>query len=610
MIPKSASIAPWLTLLLLTSAHAAPVTLGLRPCEAGESWSVSMAIEEDWSADDLDDFEGFIAGRINPVQGFADGLALRGKSAASEGRTLGEYWMARALWKQGLLHLAHQGFAALAAKPLKKDRASIQAAALGCLAQIHLQMPSLGIPAEVAERLPDYPSSQPLWDVAMLELRNELAKDNFSRSRADGYLKMLSLSGSQVHLARAMVEQRESHHRAAIEAFKAYFAANRTVRPLEAKLEDHARVMYARALFSNGQYDAAIEQYKLVSRNSNELANSLSELAWAYLQAGRYTEAIGTAITLQAGGLRHTFTPEAPMVMAMALNEICQYPESVRAINSFRRTYEKPFRWLVAHQKDEAASFYEGALAYIKKSGNVSRVIASEWVRSPVFLSSQAELNLLVDERANGGKIPAAGIAQQNAQIAEILKFIDGFKSRFEFALKERKNEDDDLPMQITHDLKLLRRKLVTYYRLRKSAPIWRGMIAHQSKQAPAIRSERVAAIHRDLAQRTTRMTTQLEEIAENLQLVEVEIYNGASQDIIWQNAHPEYKELAKKINDDAVKSTREKVWDWGRVTASNSEAEDGATEIWEDELGSFKADLVDNCSSKDKYLALKFGKK
>ena len=55
----------------------------------------------------------------------------------------------------------------------------------------------------------------------------------------------------------------------------------------------------------------------------------------------KYPEAIGTAMNLDGGGLRHTFAPEAAMVSAMAMNELCQYPDAVREITVFRRNYEK-----------------------------------------------------------------------------------------------------------------------------------------------------------------------------------------------------------------------------------------------------------------------------
>jgi hypothetical protein len=128
--------------------------------------------------------------------------------------------------------------------------------------------------------------------------------------------------------------------------------------------------------------------------------------------------------------------------------------------------------------------------------------------------------------------------------------------------------------------------------------------LANHQKQAPGIEKKHTADIESDLKIRTDRMLTQLQEVAENIQLIEVEIYNGASEDIIWQNAHPGYKKVAKDLdNEDADRAPASKVWDWGRTRIAS---DNDNVEVWEDELGSFKADMVDNCSSKDKYLALK----
>ena len=103
-------------------------------------------------------------------------------------------------------------------------------------------------------------------------------------------------------------------------------------------------------------------------------------------------------------------------------------------------------------------------------------------------------------------------------------------------------------------------------------------------------------------------MLNQIEEIAENNQFIEVEIFNGASQDVIWQNAHPDYKEVVSRLNDEQKKSSKEKVWNWGKA-AYNITDDEESHEIWEDELGSFKADLFDNCSSKERYLSVKLNK-
>jgi hypothetical protein len=62
---------------------------------------------------------------------------------------------------------------------------------------------------------------------------------------------------------------------------------------------------------------------------------------------------------------------------------------------------------------------------------------------------------------------------------------------------------------------------------------------------------------------------------------------------------------MADSLKSDTVQVQASKTWDWGRVPAGEEEGE-----VWEDELGSFNANLVDNCSSKDKFLALKMGRR
>ncbi len=77
--------------------------------------------------------------------------------------------------------------------------------------------------------------------------------------------------------------------------------------------------------------------------------------------------------------------------------------------------------------------------------------------------------------------------------------------------------------------------------------------------------------------------------------------YNGASQDIIWKQAHPDYEAVAQDFRKEDGGTIASAVWSWGRVRGDLTEE----GEYWEDELGTFKADLYDNCASKDRYLAL-----
>jgi hypothetical protein len=119
------------------------------------------------------------------------------------------------------------------------------------------------------------------------------------------------------------------------------------------------------------------------------------------------------------------------------------------------------------------------------------------------------------------------------------------------------------------------------------------------SSESGRIQTALASQISDDLNQRASLMVKQLNAAVENIQLVEIEIYNSAGEDMIMENARPGYAEAAKEARDNALKHKRPQgnVLDWGRFPAK--EAENGKAEIWEDELGALKTDIADVCPKK-----------
>jgi hypothetical protein len=248
------------------------------------------------------------------------------------------------------------------------------------------------------------------------------------------------------------------------------------------------------------------------------------------------------------------------------------------------------------------------AVKYVKKTPgfNVPDRVAGEWVRSPLFISSQEELNLLFDEKESTVALGKSGAREQSKIAERLLLKAKDLPKRLADAKKKMK-EGDRLPSMLLSDMLTLKEMIIHYRRLQQAAPVWRTILANYRKSVPATEKKLLGAVNQDLRDRSRRMLTQLEEIAENIQLIEVEIYNGASQDIIWKNAHPDYQKVAAKLTEEHHKEQAARTWDWGRTPAGLGMDDDGA-EVWEDELGSFSANLFDNCESKDRYLALKMG--
>ena len=581
-------------------------------CTTGERWQIEPIAHPAWSDwlswQDL--FGASVRGKLIPVRAFSEALALRRRARTPLPRVFSEYWISRALLDGKLPHIARAGFASVASQPLPAEFAALRLAALECLNVIQRRYPSLPLPDSVASQLPR------LLTLASTEAERETAREAIgSRLRqaiSDGALaderKQLAAllgaeSGAHGDLARGLLAASEERHEDATEHLEKFLARPEPVSPpslvrLNA-LRDHARLLASRAYYAQERFAQSIRHLQSIRKNSNELARSLPELAWSFLLAGKHREAIGTGMNLQEGVLRRVFAPEAPMVMAMAMNELCQYPDALRAIETFRKHYEPSYRWL-ERWNQQPRPLYDMAVSFVRKQDHeLPAAVAGEWLRSPIFIATQEEINLLFDERDATTSLGRAGSREQNrmssdirTQGAELLTRVREMKKK-RLILPGR-----PLPEEIVSELGEIKRRITHFKRLRAAAPLWRSILAKHQKTAPRLERLLVERVNHDLARRTRRMLALLDEVAENNQLIEIEIYNGASQDIIWQNAHPDYREVARGLAQERPTNEGE-VWVWGGATAEGGE-------VWEDELGSFRAELFDNCSSKEKYLSVK----
>ncbi|MBS1985418.1 MAG: hypothetical protein JST16_14730 [Bdellovibrionales bacterium] len=588
-----------LTLGLVLGAHVAQAAkdedLGAkRACSSGESWNLGGHLNDAT----VKEFEEFLLGTRAPVQGFADALALRRRSSDDKARAFAEYWMARSLEKLGFVHLSQRGFAALAARDADKSALRVQLAALECLVRIQEKYPTLELPVSVSARLARFPRGEVLSQAALVELRKRVGE---GRPHAE-VQPVAELIDQEPHkrFAQILVSANKADHEKAI-ALGREFIADRS-QPGYDRYVDDVRLLLGRALFSRGQFAPAVDEFKLISRSSNALAQSLSDLSWAQLRDNRPNEAVGTAINLQSGGLRRTFAPEAPMVMAMAFNELCHFPESLKAVEYFRTAYADSYAWLQAWyaEGNQHAPLYPKAVGFLRKEKGVPEKIASEWIRSPLFIARQDEVQVLLGAKAVAEKAEKQGVETQRQLAAKLLEMIKDIKARVDKA-RQASGESTELPHLLRQDIGKMKDLLVSYRRLRRAAEPWQAMVAADAKRSPGERKRLVAEMEKSFQDKNLRMYMTLEEIAENLHFLEVEIYQGATQDIIWQNAHPDYKQLVLTFKKESSVQAS-KTWNWGSISGGLS----GTHEIWEDELGAFKADLFDNCESKDKYLSIK----
>jgi hypothetical protein len=309
---------------------------------------------------------------------------------------------------------------------------------------------------------------------------------------------------------------------------------------------------------------------------------------------------------IRTGSLRNAFAPEPIMVAAMALNELCNYQDSIRTIQAFINDYGATFDWLMKNKKSK--DLYAELLKFIKdrKSSAVPVKVATEWMRAPGFLMRQEEINRMIEHPRKLVDVQRRGYQEQMKMTSEFILKTGNFIKQVKvekLKLKPGEELSSDLSTRYLETKRELRR-LSRYYR---SSKIWKNLSRKYEKRIPGYRKMVVDHVDKELLSVNKQMLQTLNNVRENSDWIEVEIYNGASQDLVWREAHPDFDKVSKEIDSATEEEApASQVWSWGRFQGSDIEQ----AEIWEDEVGALKADINNQCDKKNKYLKLKLTKR
>ncbi len=560
------------------------------PCTAAEQWTLRNRSHSTPSW--IQDFHDFSSKKTGPILGFAQGIKLSRLSLilknASFERDFSEYWVARSLLEMKLYPLAHRGFSSLFENTRDPD---LKRASFVCLAKIQSGFPDLKLPNWELESRISWTDSE----------SNSLAQALIG---SDSPL-IQTLPREQGSLLRALHELKKRNATKSIPHFQEYFhhITTHPGSPLT-RYQDEAYLAFGRALYSVARFKEAQLAFQKVRKTSNLEIEALSNLSWAYLADGKYDDAVGIGIQLRSGALKAAFSPEPLMVSAMALNELCLYPESIRMIRSFVKEYEESYQWLKSHP--HPMNGYDLTLLALKGSKDSPRKLASEWIRNPQFLARQIEINDLIrtPDRIESTQRDAyaeqvrmsRGATQSLMALIETMKELKKSKIR----AKAQSEAVPDTLVDRYRQIKRSLRKTAEFYRASK---IWKKLAASHLRELPKLRKELVEKVNRDFTRRNQKLLSNLESVRRNSDLIEVEIYNGASRDLVWKSAHPEFEDTKGDWKAEKTSPDHRENWSWGRIR--NSDLEN--SEVWEDELGALKADVQSLCKAKDKFMKLGF---
>jgi hypothetical protein len=249
------------------------------------------------------------------------------------------------------------------------------------------------------------------------------------------------------------------------------------------------------------------------------------------------------------------------------------------------------------HDLTESArpALYPIAIQFLKKQPiSVPSRVASEWIRSPIFLAHQDKIHLLFDQKKAVDAWAQNGKRIQNEQARQLLKGAQDLRKQYRSA-KILMKPGDELPVSLLANFQTLKKNLTHYRRLTRAAVLWKKILISAERRSLLKKQDWIHKIEQELSSINHKLYQDLIEFAENNDLIEVEILNGASDDMIQKNAEGKNSRRKRKLGEqktsDSALSSGD-VYQWGESASTLS----GSGELWEDELDSMKANLTNQC--------------
>lgn len=487
------------------------------------------------------------------------GFRLAQSKTSWEVRELGDFLKARAYFGDGLVHLAYDRFMEMLVQPLQPGVPLVgRHGALQCIIKIQQDFPTLSFGKAPIANLIQW-MKRPELDSAgredfgrALVVRMKEVVNNWDESEANDIIAALGTIKGYALYGQALAAQRNGHYAKVLALWERLIEGGELPSAFN-RDRDTLLILYARDLYEAKKYEKAADILRMVPRDSNYLAQALSDLTWSLLQAGKRREAIGAAFNIQKSLLTRVYAPEAPLVASIALHEMCQYSRALKNAVFFKKKYYPVLIWynkLTPAQKEKP---YQLLTTALRKKGGVPNLVLLEWLRSPEYRAYQLEANLLFDEKKIAYVLHSQRVASEKGA-----QWVKDWKA----------------PLPRFYNDVRLRQKTV-------------------GKNMNTV-----------LTHLTNRIAKQVAKMAENVQLLEVEIFDHAGEDMVWRNVNPEYQAWL----DVQPPETRAKdlYWEWGTMPTDPKVI----SEIWEDELGWTIGSVQDECKNKEHYKEEKFGGK
>lgn len=173
----------------------------------------------------------------------------------------------------------------------------------------------------------------------------------------------------------------------------------------------------ARVLYQKKDWDAAIEAYRSVPRDSQFWHDTLFESSWAMLRSGRFRSAMSNFHSLHSSFYEDTYLPESLLLRAIVYLYICKYDEMDKTLNLFGRIYKPVYKSIDAVLNSNATpekyfNMMNDMIRLTNKEGSskmstpLPYVVATKISREADFQNSFQYIRKLIEERRKVQSLP------------------------------------------------------------------------------------------------------------------------------------------------------------------------------------------------------------
>ncbi|MBI4404321.1 MAG: hypothetical protein HY537_09185 [Deltaproteobacteria bacterium] len=389
-----------LAFLITVPAHAWTISVQ-GACTDSEKWEVKGKVP----AEMLDLFKSIPTDPDKNIEKLKSVISLQANSHR-ERKIIADFWFFRTLFQLGLIHPSQSGFARVASESKLKGLGSIQRACVQCLAKIHTDRRHLPFSKQETNALLQIPMSQIphsieelFWELRARWLLKQLSEDEPNQPQPlERNLALFESNNQYKFVAEALVLLQRGEKASMAKRLSELLRNNRIPASFS-PIADFGHLVLARLEAENAQYAAALSEYGKISQRSQWYFPALLESAWISLHQKNYERAIGLVYNLHGSHVPPSLTAEGLIIASIAFSETCYFPEAKRALHILKKAFSDSYGWLDKLERSKKQDLYALAVNFVNKKHMLPSPVAAEWLRSPLFLAGQEEINLILDER-------------------------------------------------------------------------------------------------------------------------------------------------------------------------------------------------------------------